>query len=94
MPCCHPAALLLAGCVGSDRPPTHAQNTHMNATFPPPPPPCRFLLGCGSLLLMRGTLQQHWVHSVPKRKGLEGGRINLTFRQIRVLEAPKAKKGG
>ncbi|GAB4813449.1 hypothetical protein N2152v2_000495 [Parachlorella kessleri] len=34
----------------------------------------RFRLGTGSLLIMRGTVQQHWMHCVPKRKGLEGAR--------------------
>lgn len=41
-----------------------------------------FNLGHGDLLLMAGTLQQHWLHSVPKTKKLKGPRINLTFRKI------------
>ncbi|CAL8467660.1 g7198 [Coccomyxa elongata] len=39
-------------------------------------------LGCGDVLVMKGTLQQHWMHSVPRRKQVSGGRISLTFRQI------------
>ena len=37
----------------------------------------------GSLLIMRGTTQHYWQHQVPKQKKVKGGRINLTFRQIR-----------
>jgi alkylated DNA repair dioxygenase AlkB len=36
----------------------------------------------GSLLIMAGTTQHHWVHSVPKTKATVGERINLTFRDI------------
>lgn len=37
----------------------------------------------GSLVVMKGTTQQHWVHSVPKRKSSSSrSRFNLTFRQI------------
>jgi len=39
-------------------------------------------LGHGDLLLMAGTLQQHWMHSVPKTRKLKTPRINLTFRKI------------
>lgn len=35
----------------------------------------------GSLLMMRGTTQQHWQHTIPKRAHANG-RINLTFRTI------------
>jgi alkylated DNA repair dioxygenase AlkB len=41
-------------------------------------------LGHGDLLLMAGTLQHHWMHSVPKTKKLKTLRINLTFRKILV----------
>lgn len=40
-------------------------------------------LGEGSLLLMGGTLQRHWVHRVPRTKRPVGPRLNLTFRYIR-----------
>ena len=34
----------------------------------------------GSLLDMKGTIQQHWCHSLPKTKRVKQMRINLTFR--------------
>jgi alkylated DNA repair dioxygenase AlkB len=39
-------------------------------------------LAHGSLLLMGGTLQHHWVHELPKTSEPVGERINLTFRQF------------
>lgn len=36
----------------------------------------------GTLLVMRGELQRHWQHAVPKRSGPIGSRFNLTFRTI------------
>ena len=39
-------------------------------------------LAHGSLLVMGGTCQHHWVHGVPKTKPAVGPRINLTFRNI------------
>ncbi len=36
----------------------------------------------GSLLCMAGRLQQCWKHAVPRRPGIIGERINLTFRAI------------
>jgi alkylated DNA repair dioxygenase AlkB len=41
-----------------------------------------FDLTHGSLLIMAGTTQHHWLHSVPKTKMPVGERINLTFRNI------------
>lgn len=43
-------------------------------------------LGSGDMLLMRGTTQAKWLHSIPKRKGASGerGRINITFRRALV----------
>jgi alkylated DNA repair dioxygenase AlkB len=38
-------------------------------------------LTSGSILVMRGTTQHHWVHRVPKEPG-SASRINLTFRFI------------
>ena len=35
-----------------------------------------------SLLIMGGTMQQHWLHQLPKVQGFNEGRINLTFRNI------------
>jgi alkylated DNA repair dioxygenase AlkB len=36
----------------------------------------------GSLLLMSGATQRHWVHALPKTALAVGERINLTFRRI------------
>ena len=36
----------------------------------------------GSLLIMNGAMQQHWLHQLPKVKGLQDPRVNLTFRNI------------
>ncbi len=40
------------------------------------------LLETGSLLLMKGETQTHWLHSLPKSKRVKEPRINLTFRQM------------
>ena len=37
----------------------------------------------GSLLVMRGPTQHHWVHRIPKTAREVAERINLTFRVIR-----------
>ncbi len=39
-------------------------------------------LAHGSLLVMGGTLQHHWVHELPKTKQPVGERINLTLRRF------------
>jgi len=39
-------------------------------------------LETGSLLLMSGSIQRHWVHRIAKTAKPLGGRINLTFREI------------
>jgi alkylated DNA repair dioxygenase AlkB len=44
----------------------------------------KFDLGHGSLLVMGGTCQHHWMHTVPKTKAAVDERINLTFRHICV----------
>ena len=36
----------------------------------------------GSLLLMEGAMQEHWLHQIPKTKKQLQPRINLTFRNI------------
>lgn len=36
----------------------------------------------GSLLLMQGACQQHWLHRLPKQSRAGSERINLTFRYI------------
>ena len=42
----------------------------------------KFELTSGSLLIMRGALQHHWVHQIPIQKKVINPRINLTFRTI------------
>ncbi|MFO0495765.1 MAG: alpha-ketoglutarate-dependent dioxygenase AlkB family protein, partial [Flavobacteriia bacterium] len=41
-----------------------------------------FNLSHGSLLVMGGSLQHFWKHTIAKAKKIEEGRINLTFRRI------------
>uniref|UniRef100_UPI0040477881 alpha-ketoglutarate-dependent dioxygenase AlkB family protein n=1 Tax=Polaribacter sp. TaxID=1920175 RepID=UPI0040477881 len=40
------------------------------------------LLESGSLLIMKGTTQSHWLHRLPPTKKVYKPRINLTFRTI------------
>lgn len=58
------------------------------STSPAPPPvaPLKLPLASGDMILMRGSTQSNWLHSIPKRKGGEsgGGRINITFRKAMV----------
>ena len=44
---------------------------------------CKILLEPGSLLIMQGSTQHHWLHQIPKSKKALGPRINLTFRSIK-----------
>ena len=41
-------------------------------------------LAHGSLLLMQGTIQQHWQHQLPAMTKVEAARTNLTFRKMKV----------
>jgi alkylated DNA repair dioxygenase AlkB len=41
-----------------------------------------YRLGHGSLLVMGGTSQHHWLHALPKTDEAVGERISLTFRKI------------
>lgn len=45
-------------------------------------------LGNSDLLVMRGTTQSHYRHSVPKTARPVGPRLNLTFRHIVAVPAP------
>ena len=45
--------------------------------------PLSLPLHSGSLLVMRGTTQQYWLHAVPKTTLSVEARINLTFRHVR-----------
>lgn len=40
-------------------------------------------LSSGSLVIMTGTLQHHWLHQIPVQKKIHEPRINLTFRTIK-----------
>ena len=42
------------------------------------------ILETGSLLLMKGSTQTHWLHALPKSKKILRPRINLTFRSIYI----------
>ncbi|GAA4363432.1 alpha-ketoglutarate-dependent dioxygenase AlkB [Kangiella marina] len=42
----------------------------------------KMTLTSGSLLVMKGTTQQNWLHQVPKETHITQPRINLTFRKI------------
>ena len=48
--------------------------------------PLKLPLASGDMLVMRGTTQANWLHSIPKRKGVDSsrGRINITFRRAMV----------
>lgn len=41
-----------------------------------------FPLGHGDVLLMTGATQDHWMHCIPKRAGIDAPRVNLTFRKV------------
>jgi alkylated DNA repair dioxygenase AlkB len=42
----------------------------------------KLILEHGSLLIMKGAMQHHWLHQIAKTKKEIGERINLTFRTI------------
>jgi alkylated DNA repair dioxygenase AlkB len=44
----------------------------------------RIHLENGSLLIMKGSIQEHWLHALPKTKKSKNPRINLTFRLIKT----------
>ncbi|KAI8940494.1 hypothetical protein NX059_004174 [Plenodomus lindquistii] len=48
--------------------------------------PMKLPLGTGDMILMRGRTQANWLHSIPKRAGVDAGkgRINITFRKAMV----------
>ncbi len=47
----------------------------------PKPRQVRLTLKHGSCVIMGGTIQRHWLHSIPKTVQPIGPRVNLTFRQ-------------
>ena len=42
----------------------------------------RYPLGAGDVLVMSGSTQDLWTHSIPKRANADLPRINLTFRKV------------
>lgn len=46
-------------------------------------------LASGSLLVMSGATQRHWLHRVPKDARSAGARINLTFRLVDAAAQPR-----
>jgi hypothetical protein len=46
-------------------------------------------LSPGDVLVMRGALQRRWQHALPKRAGVDGPRVSLTFRRIVAPEAAR-----
>ncbi|KAF2258819.1 hypothetical protein CC78DRAFT_556336 [Lojkania enalia] len=52
----------------------------------PEPKQIKLALYSGDMLLIKGRTQANWLHSVPKRAGVDGqmGRINVTFRKAVV----------
>jgi alkylated DNA repair dioxygenase AlkB len=42
----------------------------------------QILLQNGSLLVMKGSTQSHWLHQLPPTKLVNNIRVNLTFRTI------------
>jgi len=46
-------------------------------------------LRSGDLLIMKGAMQHHWLHQVPKSRQTCLPRINLTFRKINKASSPK-----
>ena len=42
----------------------------------------KLILENGSLLIMKGAMQHHWLHQIAKTKKSIGERINITFREL------------
>jgi hypothetical protein len=55
---------------------------YADRTTKPAVPRFELQLAHGSLLIMEGSTQSRWLHSVPKARAVTAGRINLTFRFI------------
>ena len=50
-------------------------------------PKKQIVLGCGSILIMGKTIQNNWLHQIPKISGTIDPRISLTFRNHQSGEA-------
>lgn len=57
-----------------------------NKESAPASKPIKLNLTSGDMVLMRGSTQANWLHSIPKRTGVDvdTGRINITFRKALV----------
>jgi len=55
-------------------------------------PPGEFALTHGSLLIMRGSTQEVFVHGVPKEPSVSGPRLNLTFRCVTVASVGDSER--
>lgn len=51
---------------------------HATATYSP----VTVSLPHASMLVMKGALQEHWYHCVPKQRGVQEPRVNITLRRI------------
>ncbi|KAK6206021.1 hypothetical protein LQW54_007960 [Pestalotiopsis sp. IQ-011] len=68
------------------KPPPKTQDATASSA-PAEAKPLKLPLGSGDMILMRGSTQANWLHSIPKRSGKnaeDGGRINITFRRAMV----------
>ncbi|KAI0176661.1 DNA repair family protein-like protein [Pestalotiopsis sp. NC0098] len=69
------------------KPPAKTQQGTTASSAPAEVKPLKLPLGSGDMILMRGSTQANWLHSIPKRSGKnaeDGGRINITFRRAMV----------
>lgn len=71
-----PGPVIASLSLGAERP-FRLRQKHQN-----PARKHRILLQDGALLIMGETIQNNWLHEVPKVKGLHTPRINLTFRRL------------
>ena len=52
-----------------------------------------FALAAGTLLVMAGSTQHHYRHSVPKERAVGAPRVNLTFRRVLAADAQRPSVG-
>lgn len=45
----------------------------------------KFELTNGTLVIMKGAFQHHWLHQIPVQKKITEPRINLTFRKVQMI---------
>jgi alkylated DNA repair dioxygenase AlkB len=65
--------------IGADRTMVFKHNENKNYNF-------KFNITDGSLLIMKGRLQDFWKHAIPKQLTIRNPRLNLTFRDIKIRE--------